>query len=72
MWKKEIGSPLQEIQSPSMVLLLMPALALPDSKHLGATLRANTLGGWLAVFHGYLLRILDLLFSTTLEAICFH
>ena len=59
MEKKAITSLFQEKPPPSIALLLLPVLALPDSEYLSATLRADALGGWLAVFHGYLLRILD-------------
>jgi len=47
-------------------------LALPDSEHFGATLRAYTLSGRLAILHGDLLWILDLNLLATLHAVCFH
>ena len=47
-------------------------LALANTEHLGATRRADALGGRLAVFHGYGFGIFHFLFATTLHTICLH
>ena len=50
----------------------MTALALSNSKHLGATYRANALCRRFLVFHGYRPGILHLPFSTALHTIGLH
>ena len=47
-------------------------LTLPNSEHLGATYRAHTLSGRLAVLHGYGPGIPHFLFGTTFHTISLH
>ena len=48
------------------------ALTLADAEYLGATDRAYALSRWPAILEGDLLRVLDLPFCPTLEAIRLH
>ena len=50
----------------------IPALALPNFEHLGATNRAHTLGRWLAILHGNGLGILHFFLGAALHTICLH
>ena len=47
-------------------------LALANAEHLGATRRADALGGRLTVFHGYGFGVFHFLFAATLHTICLH
>jgi len=47
-------------------------LTLPDSEHLGATYRTDTLSSWLAVLHGYGPAVLYFPLGTTFHAISLH
>ena len=61
---------------PAFLVILIPimtALALPDSKHLGSAYGAHTLGRWPAILHGYAFSILHFPLGTAFHAIsCCH
>jgi hypothetical protein len=50
----------------------IPALALPDFEHLGATNRAHTLGRRLAILHGNGLGILHFFLGAALHTVSLH
>ena len=51
---------------------VISALLFPNTEHLGAAHRADTLSGWLAILHGYGFRVLHFPFGATLHAVCLH
>ena len=71
--KERLGIPIPGKPSPSNSNgYTSKDLALTDSEYLGTTLRADTLGRWLSVLHGYSLGVLHLPLGAALHAVCFH
>jgi hypothetical protein len=57
---------------PASVISLVMYLALADFEHLGTAARANTLCGWLTIFHSDNLRIAHFPFGATFHTVCLH